>query len=92
MLYTVDIKVENKSGVLYRITGLLAKRKINIERINVYVIKNTGFSNIFFTADIEDRIISTIVKQIDRIIEVVEIKYHPIKNLKKSYDQCKNNR
>ncbi|MEK7177263.1 MAG: ACT domain-containing protein [Patescibacteria group bacterium] len=83
MLYTVDIKVENKSGVLYRITGLLAKRKINIERINVYVIKNTGFSNIFFTADIEDRIISTIVKQIDRIIEVVEIKYHPIKNLKK---------
>ncbi len=79
MIYTVDIKVENKSGVLYRITGLLAKRKINIERINVYVIKNTGFSNIFFTADIDDRIISTIVKQIDKIIEVVKISYHKAK-------------
>ena len=76
MLYTVDIQVENKSGVLYRITGLLAKRKINIERINVYAVKNTPYSMIYFTADIDPNLIDTIVKQINRVIEVVEIKYH----------------
>lgn len=76
MMYTVDIKVENKPGVLYRIAGLLAKRKINIERINVYKVKNTEYSMIFFTADIDPALVETIVKQIDRVIEVVDIKHH----------------
>lgn len=76
MMYTVDIKVENKPGVLYRIAGLLAKRKINIERINVYKVKNTVYSMIFFTADIDPALVETIVKQIDRVIEVVDIKHH----------------
>lgn len=76
MRYTVDIIVENKPGVLYRITGLLAKRKINIERINVYAIKGNGISKIFFTADIDDKIIDTVVKQINKVIEVMEISYH----------------
>lgn len=76
MRYTVDIVVENKPGVLYRIAGLLAKRKINIERINVYAVKGDGISKMFFTADIEDRVVDTIVKQINKIIEVIEINYH----------------
>ena len=76
MRYTVDIIVENKPGVLYRIAGLLAKRKINIERINVYAVKGNGISKMFFTADIEDRIVDTIVKQINKVIEVIEIDYH----------------
>ena len=76
MLYTVDIIVENKPGVLYRIAGLLAKRKINIERINVYAVKGNGISKMFFTADIEDKVVDTVVKQINRVIEVIEIYYH----------------
>ena len=76
MRYTVDIVVENKPGVLYRIAGLLAKRKINIERINVYAVKGNGISKIFLTADIEDKVVDTVVKQINRVIEVIEIYYH----------------
>jgi acetolactate synthase-1/3 small subunit len=79
MLYTVDIVVENKPGVLYRITGLLTRRKINIERINAYAVKNDGISKIFFTAEIEDRIVDTLVKQLNKIIEVIEIKYYKAK-------------
>ncbi|KKP67621.1 MAG: putative acetolactate synthase small subunit [Candidatus Roizmanbacteria bacterium GW2011_GWA2_35_19] len=78
MKYTVDIVTENKPGVLYRIAGLLTKRKINIERINAYTVKNNGISKIFFTAEIEDRIVDTLVKQIYKIIEVIEIKYHKV--------------
>jgi len=76
MKYTVNIVVENKPGVLYRIAGLLAKRKINIERINVYAVKGNGISKMFFTADIEDKVVDTVVKQINRVIEVIEIYYH----------------
>lgn len=79
MRYTVDIVVENKPGVLYRIAGLLAKRKINIERINVYAVKGNGISNMFFTADIEEKIVDTVVKQINKVIEVINIKYHKVK-------------
>jgi len=78
MKYTVDIVTENKPGVLYRITGLLTKRKINIERINAFAVKGNGISNIYFTADIEERIVDTVVKQINKIIEVIEIKYHKV--------------
>ncbi|EKE13992.1 MAG: acetolactate synthase 3 regulatory subunit [uncultured bacterium] len=80
MKYTVDIVTENKPGVLYRIAGLLTKRKINIERINAYAVKRNGISNIYFTADIEERIVDTVVKQINKIIEVIEIKYHKVNN------------
>ena len=78
MKYTVDIVTENKPGVLYRIAGLLTKRKINIERINAYAVKGNGISNIYFTADIDDKIVYTVVKQINKIIEVIEIKYHKV--------------
>ena len=77
--FTVDIIVENRHGVLYRIAGLLTKRKINIERINAYAVKGDGISKIFFTADIEEKIVDTVVKQIDKIIEVIDIKYHKAK-------------
>lgn len=76
MLYTIDIKTENKPGVLYRLAGLFIKRKINIKRINAYEIKKSGFSMIFLTADIDEKIIETLVKQINKIIEVREVKYH----------------
>jgi len=78
MKYTVDIVAENKPGVLYRIAGLLTKRKINIERINAYAVKGNGISNIFFTAEIEERVAETVTRQIDRIIEVIEVKYHKV--------------
>lgn len=79
MKYTVDIVTENHPGVLYRIAGLLNKRKINIERINAYAVKDTDISKIYLTADIEADKIETVAKQIYKIIEVTEVKYHKAK-------------
>ncbi len=78
MLYTVDIVTENRPGVLYRIAGLLTKRKINIERINAYAVKGKGISKIFFTADVEKKVMETLAKQIYKVIEVADIKYHEV--------------
>ena len=76
MIYTVNIVTENKPGVLYRITGLLTKRKINIENLNAYETKKPGISQIIFTADIDSKVIETLVKQIHKIIEVINVKFH----------------
>lgn len=76
MIYTINIVAENKPGVLYRITGLLNKRKINIENLNAYETKKAGISQITLTADINPETIETLVKQLDKIVEVINIRYH----------------
>lgn len=76
MTYTINIIVENKPGVLYRITGLFTRRKINIENINAFETKKHGITQITLNADIDPKIVDTFVKQINKIIEVINIKYH----------------
>lgn len=76
MTYTFTIVAENKPGVLYRMTGLLTKRKINIEHLNAFETKKPGISQISFTAEIEARVVDTLAKQINKIVEVLDVKYH----------------
>jgi len=76
MIYTINIVAENKPGVLYRLTGLLTRRKINIENLSAYETKKPGISQITVTADINPEVVDTVVKQMDRIVEIVNIKYH----------------
>lgn len=76
MIYTINIVTENKPGVLHRITGLLTKRKINIENLTAYETKKPGVSQISITANINERVIDTLVKQINKIVEIMDIKYH----------------
>lgn len=67
---------ENKPGVLYRITGLLTKRKINIEHLNAFETKKHGVSQIFLTADVDQKVIDTLAKQINKIVEIISVRYH----------------
>jgi len=76
MAYTINIVAENKPGVLYRITGLLTKRKINIEHLNAFETKKNGVSQIFLTVDVNPHIVDTLVKQINKIVEVLDVRYH----------------
>lgn len=75
-IFHFDITAENKPGVLYRITNLLLKRKINIETINAYPTKNKNISKIFFSVNIDENKVENICRQIEKIIEVINIKYH----------------
>jgi acetolactate synthase-1/3 small subunit len=76
MVYTINIVTENRPGVLYRVAGLLTKRKINIENLSAYETKKPGVSQIIITADISPEVIDTLVKQMDKIVEIMNIKYH----------------
>jgi acetolactate synthase I/III small subunit len=76
MTYTINIVAENKPGVLYRVTGMLTKRHINIEHLNAFETKKQGRSQIFITADVDPQVMDTLAKQINKIIEVLDVRYH----------------
>ncbi len=80
MHYKVNIKAENKPGVLYRITNILLKRKINILRLNAYPLKKEEFklSNIIILADFDEKKIETISRLIKKIIEVEKVSYKKV--------------
>lgn len=70
-LYTISAYTENHPGVLHRLTATLTRRKINIESLTVSESEHRGISRFTIVVRTTPDFISKIVKQIDRIIEVV---------------------
>ncbi len=70
-LYTISAYTENHPGVLHRLTATLTRRKINIESLTVSETEHRGISRFTIVVRTTPSLISKIVKQIDRIIEVV---------------------
>jgi acetolactate synthase-1/3 small subunit len=71
-LYTISVFAENKSGVLYRVTDVFLKRKINIESLTASQIDST-MSKIIVTTKINKLEAEKIVKQLNKIIEVRKV-------------------
>lgn len=71
--HTVVVKVENKAGVLARVSGLFARRGFNIESLAVAPTNDDNFSRITFVVDVESAPLEQVVKQLDKLINVVEI-------------------
>ena len=72
-LYTISAFTENSPGVLHRITVLFTRRKINIESLTVSETERKGVSRFTIVVSVHPDLIATIVKQINRIIEVVDV-------------------
>lgn len=75
--HTIVTTVENKPGVLARVSGLFARRGYNIESLAVAPSNDERFSRITFTVDVESAPLEQIVKQLDKLINVVEIRELP---------------
>lgn len=71
--HTIVTTVENKSGVLARVSGLFARRGFNIESLAVAPTNDDRFSRITFTVDLASATLEQVVKQLDKLINVVEI-------------------
>jgi len=71
---TVVTTVENKPGVLARVSGLFARRGFNIESLAVAPTADERFSRITFTVDVASAPLEQVVKQLDKLINVVEIR------------------
>jgi acetolactate synthase-1/3 small subunit len=72
--HTLVVRVENKSGVLARVAGLFARRGFNIESLAVAPTEDPAFSRISIVVDVESAPLEQVVKQLDKLINVVEIR------------------
>lgn len=71
--HTLVVLVENRFGVLARVTSLISRRGYNIHSLAVAPSVNEQFSKITIVVDAESTPIEQIVKQLHKLINVVEI-------------------
>jgi acetolactate synthase I/III small subunit len=75
---TLSVLVENRSGVLARISGLFARRGFNIISLAVAPSNDERFSRINLVIDVEETSVEQITKQLFKLINVVKItELHP---------------
>lgn len=71
--HTLAVLVENKAGVLARVADLFARRGYNIFSLAVAPTQDPRFSRITIVVDVESSPLDQIVKQLFKLINVVEI-------------------
>jgi len=71
--HTLAVLVENKAGVLARVADLFARRGYNIVSLAVAPTSDERFSRITIVVDVESAPLEQIVKQLFKLINVVEI-------------------
>jgi acetolactate synthase-1/3 small subunit len=71
--HTVTVLVENKAGVLARVSGLFARRGFNIYSLAVAPTDDERFSRITIVVDVEETSVEQITKQLFKLINVVKI-------------------
>src|ERR687898_3576072 len=73
-LYIISSLVENKPGVLFRITNLFRARNFNIESITVGTTEKPDLSRMTITTESDEKTLDQLVKQLRKLIDVVEVK------------------
>ncbi|GAF22742.1 LOW QUALITY PROTEIN: acetolactate synthase small subunit [Bacillus sp. JCM 19047] len=75
MKRTITVLVQNRSGVLNRITGLFARRQYNIDSITVGVTDNPTVSRMTFVvvADAMENV-EQVMKQLHKQVDVLKVK------------------
>ena len=67
------ILLENEPGSLSRIVGLFSQRAFNIESLTVAPTEDKSLSRITIATSGDDRVLEQIVKQVNKLIDVIKI-------------------
>ena len=70
----LSLLVENKPGILFKVTHLFRSRNFNIDSISVGVTENPDYSRMTITTFGDKRRVEQIVKQLDKMIDTIEVK------------------
>lgn len=71
--HTLEVIVENSSGVLARVAGLFARRAYNIERLSVGPTSNPETSKMEIVVNLEGHALEQVIAQLDKLINVISI-------------------
>ncbi len=72
-LSTLIVTVQNKPGVLFKIAGLIRRRRFNIESLTVSHAENSDISRFTILIRGDEDIVEKMSKQLYRIVEVLKI-------------------
>jgi acetolactate synthase-1/3 small subunit len=73
MRHTISLLVENKFGVLSRVSGLFSGRGYNIESLSVGETMDPAISQMTIVTSGDERIIEQINKQLNKLIDVIKV-------------------
>ena len=74
MKRTISVLVENKAGVLSRVSGLFARRGFNINSLAVGETEDPAISRMTIVSDGDDHTIEQVEKQLNKMIDTLKIK------------------
>jgi acetolactate synthase I/III small subunit len=73
MKHTISVTVENKFGVLARVSGLFSSRGYNIDSLAVGETENPAVSRMTIVVKGDDRILEQVMKQLNKLIDVIDV-------------------
>lgn len=73
MKHTISVLVENHFGVLARVSGLFSARGYNIDSLCVGETEDPSASRMTVVVEGDERVLEQIVKQLQKLVEVIEI-------------------
>jgi acetolactate synthase-1/3 small subunit len=71
--HTLSVLVENRSGVLSRVSGLFSRRGFNIESLAVGTCEESTMSRMTIVVIGDDAQIEQVMKQLNKLIDVVKV-------------------
>ena len=74
MKQTISVLVENRAGVLNRITSLFSRRAFNIDSLAVGVTDDPTLSRITIIVDSGNSVVEQVEKQLNKLIEVIKVR------------------
>ena len=73
MKHVISVLVENKVGVLSRITGLFSGRGFNIESLAVGETEDTNISRMTIVVSGDDSILEQVRKQLGKVVDTIKV-------------------
>ncbi|MCA1927965.1 MAG: acetolactate synthase small subunit [Calditerrivibrio sp.] len=74
MRHIISVLVENKFGVLARISGLFSGRGYNIESLSVNATENENISIMTIVTRGDDHVIDQIIKQLRKLVNTIKVR------------------
>jgi len=71
--HTISVLVENKFGVLARISGLFSARGYNIDSLSVGTTDDPDISRMTIVVRGDDRVLEQVEKQLNKLIDVIKV-------------------
>jgi len=71
--HTLSVLVENKSGVLARVSALFSRRAFNIESLAVGPTEDAKISRMTIVVKVQSKPLTQVVRQLDKLINVIHV-------------------